>query len=108
MSTENDVRELRRLAANTDPADDPAYTLLHRVADRLDTSTVEVEFDRSYTLHDGGTVEYYTCGDVTMEVVYDKNGVLDLDSDANLQYAKRAAKSWDAWAAFIENGGLNK
>lgn len=107
--TDADVKELRRLAATLDPGDDPAYVLLHRVADRLEEKKDEpmaVKFDYGHTLNNGGRVEYYRVNSWTMEVVYDADGIIDLDSDADLQYSKRAARAWQAWADFIENGGL--
>ena len=67
-----------------------------------------VELEREYGLRDGGRVEYYKVSSWSMEVVYDKDGVLDLDSDADLQYARQAAEAWKAGADFIENGGLEE
>jgi hypothetical protein len=70
--------------------------------------SVKVKFEYSRPLRDGGTVYMYRVGSWSMEVVYDENGVLDLDSDADLQHARQGAEAWKAWADFLEAGGLEK
>jgi hypothetical protein len=68
---------------------------------------MKIEMERSWPLSDGrGTVRYYTVGKGSdtwsMEASFDSDGKVDPECDANVEYARNAAKAWTAWAEFVE------
>jgi len=71
----------------------------------MSDNNLNVIFDGEHSLHDGGKVEYYNVGSWTLEICFDKNGVVQLDGDGSVEHALEAVQAWQAWAAFVARKG---
>lgn len=61
-----------------------------------------VEFDREYPLQEGGTARYYKVGDWGFEYILNKDGTVDAESDASIEYAERAIAAWTEWRDWLK------
>lgn len=61
-----------------------------------------------YPLKEGGTVIGYDVGGWSLEVIRNEDGSLDMETDANPEYAAGAVAAWTAWYEFLLAGGLDE
>jgi hypothetical protein len=69
------------------------------------SESLDVTFNGEHPLRDGGKVQYYSVGSWSLEICFDKNGVVQPSHDASVEDAEQSVKEWRAWASFLARKG---
>jgi hypothetical protein len=71
-----------------------------QVTDFTASNGVVVKFEREHDLRDGGMVRYFQANGWSFSSLPDE--------DADVEYARQSAATWQAWVEFLESGGLSQ